>query len=837
MATLAHGSAFGGPGNGGVVARRAVVRWAGRMFRRDWRQQLLVVTLLTVAVTAAIGSITIAYNTVPADNSQFGSANTVLSFDGSDPQKLQAGLDSARKSFGTIDVTGHRSVSVPGSVEKVDYRSQIPGGAYSDGLLALRSGKYPEGPREVAVTDGVAASLRLEIGSTLALDGDRRTVVGIVEDPSKLTDEFALISPSSARPDQVDLLVKAKDGLASMRPFYDSLPDDRSRTAFAGSMARGSDVSSTAKTLVMFSVATVFLLLASLVAAAGFAVVAQRRLRHLGMFAAVGATQKHIRLVLVTNGAVVGAIAAVIGTIAGLALWLVFAPTLEAAVNHRIDRLSLPWRLVAAADLLALVGAASAAWWPGRTVARLPVTLALSGRPPKARPARHSAIAAAALIAVGVGSLALSNRDRPPLIIAGLLATILGSLLVGPLAIRTFSAVAGRVSIAPRLALRDLARYQARSGAALAAVTLALGIAATVVIAASAEEAKRASEPPSLSDRQVRVYLGPAEARELTPVDASAQLGNLQVSMQQLAARLDHATLTPLRKAVEPTALPMVIGNTRVFPTIELLKRSQNSKIFSGQSQLYVATPAVLRYLGIDPATIDPGTNFLVDRSVATEKLVTPSMTRPKVLPVTNVQKIDVGQHLFGADSGRSPTNFITLGGLRRHGWKQVPGGWLVESSQPLTSNQIADARDDAAAAGLTMEVRRKSYPPTEIMAIATAAGALLALAILAMTVGLIRGESTGDLRTLTAAGATSGVRRTLTATTAGALALLGALLGVAGAYVALAATYHDDLGYLSDVPVLYLVLAVVGVPLCAAAAGWLVAGREPAAIARPVIE
>ena len=36
-------------------------------------------------------------------------------------------------------------------------------------------------------------------------------------------------------------------------------------------------------------------------------------------------------------------IAAVIGTIAGLALWIVFAPTLESAVDHRIDRLSLPW--------------------------------------------------------------------------------------------------------------------------------------------------------------------------------------------------------------------------------------------------------------------------------------------------------------------------------------------------------------------------------------------------------------------------------------------------------------------------------------------------------------
>ena len=122
-------------------------------------------------------------------------------------------------------------------------------------------------------------------------------------------------------------------------------------------------------------------------------------------------------------------------------------------------------------------------------------------------------------------------------------------------------------------------------------------------------------------------------------------------------------------------------------------------------------------------------------------------------------------------------------------------------------------------------------------MSIATAAGALLALAILAMTVGLIRGESAGDLRTLTAAGATSGIRRTLTATTAGALALLGAILAVAGAYVVLVALWHDDLGYLSDVPVLYLALAIIGVPLAAAAAGWLVAGREPPAIARQAIE
>jgi putative ABC transport system permease protein len=70
-----------------------------------------------------------------------------------------------------------------------------------------------------------------------------------------------------------------------------------------------------------------------------------------------------------------------------------------------------------------------------------------------------------------------------------------------------------------------------------------------------------------------------------------------------------------------------------------------------------------------------------------------------------------------------------------------------------------------------------------------------------------------------------------------GALAFLGALLGIAGAYVALAATYHDDLGDLSRIPVLSLALLGIGVPLVAGAAGWLLAGREPPTVARPVLE
>ncbi len=813
------------------------------MFRREWRQQILVVALLTVAVAAAIGSITLVYNAGPAFDGEFGSARGLLVFDGSDPQALKTALASAEESFGTTDAIGHRKVPVPGGVETVDFRSQDPAGPYGGDLLALRRGNYPARHGQVALTEGVAELLGLELGATLDLDGRRRIVVGIVENPLDLADEFALVSPSSAQvPQNVTVLVDASE--RELRAFADSLPGTRLRSGLTGLGSRGEIKA--ADSFALFSVATVFLLLASLVAAAGFAVVAQRRLRQLGMLAAIGATQKHLRLVLLINGAVVGLIAAILGTFAGGALWVIFAPTLESAMGHRIDRLSLPWTLLALVVLLAVLGATAAAWWPGRTVARLPTMVALSGRPPAPRPARHSAIAAVALITVGIGCLALSDRDRVPLIIAGIMATILGTLLLGPVAIRTVSGAAGHAPIGTRLALRDLVRYQSRSGAALAAVTLALGIAAAVTVIAAAEEKKdddrMAASLPNLSDRQIRVYTGATQDPELIslPLQTPAQLERSAARVRQIASGLSQAaSVTSLHKAVQLGATPIVtFEGDRALVAVGLRKQD-NPKSWTPGSGLYVATPALLGHLGIDPATVRPSADFLADATVPINELVILSRRAFKAFPVTNVQRID-SQHVLGVgegDTGRVPSSFVTPDGLRRHGWEQVPSGWLIESSRPLTREQIATARDIAAEAGLKIETQHERMSLATPIAIATAAGALLALAILAMTVGLIRSESAGDLRTLSATGATGRTRRTLTAATAGVLALLGALIGVAGAYAVLMATYYDDLGYLGRIPALPLVFLIVGVPLAAAAAGWLLAGREPPAIARPAIE
>src|SRR6202011_3482414 len=74
-------------GGGGIVARRAVIRWGWRLFRREWRQQLLVLGLLTVAVAAATWGTSVVTNTqLPnATYATLGTAAASATLPGADP--------------------------------------------------------------------------------------------------------------------------------------------------------------------------------------------------------------------------------------------------------------------------------------------------------------------------------------------------------------------------------------------------------------------------------------------------------------------------------------------------------------------------------------------------------------------------------------------------------------------------------------------------------------------------------------------------------------------------------------------------------------------------------
>ncbi len=747
------------------------------MFRREWRQQVLIVGLLTFTVAAALLMITTAYTSPTSPQARFGTA-TQLIRSSADPTTLSELVAEARASFGTIDVIGHRTAPIPGLTRSVEIRAQDPHVPYGGPMLRLVSGRYPTGAGDVAVTDEVAALMNARIGGPLAVDGHASTVVGIVENPGNLNAEFVLRLPAFADPpSSVTILTSASrphlDGFAGGDSLEIQLRERDDRTVAAVSV---------------FGPVTLAMLLVGLIAVTGFVALAQRRRRQFGLLAATGATERHVRLVLLAGGAVAGSVAAGLGATIAAPLWIAVIPRLEVAAGHRIARSDVPWWLVGACLSLAVVTAVGAAWWPARAAARIPVTQALSLRPPRPRPAHRSAVVGVLLLAAGAVSFRLAHQDNVLLNVVATVAVAIGLPLLGPLAVRVAAAVGTRLSVAPRLALRDLARYQARSGAALGAISLALAVPALVVIETAATARPAGA---NLSDRQLMIRMGERDTGVI-PIWTAAQVAAVERAVREFAATLGTPTVIGLDVAMDPRARPGsdVDGGLggRMHVVTGVVIRNGKNEVTGIHSQdvlqrgPYLATPDLLRYLGVDASAMGPDTELL-------------TAFPPEPL-------------LFLPEAER------TIRG-------EEPG-WVVTAARAI-----------AVENGLTVEARDTQASMRQVLAGATGAGGVLALGVLAMTVGLIRGEAARDLRTLTATGATRRIRRTLAATTAGVLALLGAILGITAAYLTLAAIHEKDIERLGRVPVVELTVMVVGVPVAAAAAAWLLAGREPRSLTR----
>ena len=153
-------------GDGGVAARRAVVRWAWRLFRREWRQQLLVLALLTLAVAATIFGVSATYNLVPSADARFGTATYRLELDRADRSRLDTQVATVGAWFGTVDVIGRRAVPVPGSVRASGAARPGPSGRLRQADAGATGRPLALHRGEVAVTDAVAATFQTQVGGT-----------------------------------------------------------------------------------------------------------------------------------------------------------------------------------------------------------------------------------------------------------------------------------------------------------------------------------------------------------------------------------------------------------------------------------------------------------------------------------------------------------------------------------------------------------------------------------------------------------------------------------------------------------------------------------------------
>jgi len=428
------------------------------------------------------------------------------------------------------------------------------------------------------------------------------------------------------------------------------------------------------------------------------------------------------------------------------------------------------------------------------------------------------------------------------ILLAGLVVTITGVCLLAPLAISVLAAGAGpRLPVAVRIALRDLVRYRARSGAALAATTFAVFLAMAICIIAST----KFDNPlnwigPDLSSSQVTV--GAAQSAgpgQMSPLSA-AQLAALTTRVNTLAATL-HASVVPLESASDLSQ----VGTPRHGPLN-----------FTGT--VYVATPQLLATYGIKASQIAPGTDVLTVRPglagvphmemlwnggyVSDNSVPPPDPGFPGGPPCTPGNDCLASPAIAtvsGLPSGTSaPNTVITEYAVSKYHMQAQLFGWLIQAPGPLTAAQLRAAQQFGSANEVQVLTPTSNPSLDDFTDSATALGIVIALSVLAMSVGLIRSETAPDLRTLTATGASAATRRMITAATAAALGLLGAVLGMAGAVVAGMSWLHKGLtATAGGVSLTDVVILLIGLPLVAAVGGWLFAGREPPVVARQPLE
>lgn len=859
-AALRDRPAHAGAPNGGVPARRAVARWAWRLLRREWRQQALILGLIIVAVAATVVGATVATTTRTPAGAGFGTASDLATYPAPGPH-LAAQIASLKHRFGRVDVIENQTLPVPGSVRTYDLRAQNPHGPFGQPMLSLVRGRYPAGPGQVAVTTGVAAEFHLTLGGTWHVGAAARKVTGIVRNPQNFADSFALVAPGQVTaPTQVTVLFDAPG--ASPSAIGPNVASVSQAAAAATNVINPDTISLAAATLGMALIA--------LVGVGGFTAAAQRRLRSIGMLGAQGATDSHIGLVIRANGLATGVIGALAGFGAGLLAWLAYRPQAEASAQHVIGALQLPWAVIAVSMILAVAATYAAAARPARAIARMPLVAALAGRPAPPKPVRRWAAPAglalliAAFLLLGAAGASGGNGSGLGQLAIGLIAVAVAVVLLSPACLALLAKAAGRAPVAVRLALRDLARYRARSGPALGAIAISVLIAAiTCVVAAARFGNVLDYAGPNLAPNQLIVYSSsPAAPNRPTdngpsPSGPGTAGGSQQPGKTSPQKSPGPTTAQPTRSLASLTAgAHRIAASLGARDTITLesagatLQRAAAGRNWNGP--LYVATPHLLAAFGIKATQVDPGADILTMRpglsGMSKMRLLHGNFANALGPPRQNANSYPCPasvclanppiQEVSALPAGTSaPNTVVTSHAVRTLHLATSVSGWLIQTPGALTASQIAAARQAAGADGMRVETRNAIPALSQIIDAATVFGIALALGILAMSVGLVRSEAGSDLRTLAATGASGATRRAITAATAGALALTGAVVGTACGYLAAIGFFRtnhlDGLSSLASIPVANLALILVGMPVFAMVAGWLLGGREPHALGR----
>lgn len=706
----------------------------------------------------------------------------------------------------------------------------------ASGMVTLESGRWPVSPDEVLVT-------RAALDEGFPDHGEITVRIAGVDDDRSATVTVVGRARTTPRPQDTPSLVRLPDDdtrrmtflLERDRPFGWEEVQALGRHGLAvTSRALVEDPSAAnptpavdgldegdAGTAQLVTVAAVGLLLQGcLVAGPAFVVIASRRRRDMALLAATGARVSDLRLILLGQGVLLGALAAVVGAALGVAAaWTTVAATSRWWPGRRSWGLfDVPVGPVALIAVAAVIAALVSAVLPARGLGRLDLRAAVEADgAPAPEPRRTHTAVGVALLLVGVGSFVLtlilttgvvgstlsavidSRRlwASAVLVLLGGCALVGGALLLVPVALRALAAASSRWPLLPRMAIRDVYRQHRRAAPTVAAVMgSAILIGGLGVIAWSA----------GAQARQLHVAVAP-QGQAVVPVrhgDLEARLAQVEDAAPGSIARL---VATPSGEVQAPAGTSAIEGWATLptgCPVDSLDARGTGATIgcpgatgpaiFSDTSLLIVSPDDAADLLGLSDAdrdVLDAGGVLVTSPEHAPDGQVTLASLRVTfggeqdetvVLDsVTRVARtITAPRNTLGYDIPGAIVGDVTA---ERLGMRWDRGILVVGSAEgPLPPDQ-ARTLESLPATDLRdpVMVERGAQDPLALLwtGAAVVFGLLIVVAVVTAT-ALSQGEARRDLAVLTAVGARAGFARRLAAVQAGGLAGAGTILGMA---------------------------------------------------------
>ncbi|MEV7236670.1 ABC transporter permease [Streptomyces sp. NPDC051020] len=580
-----------------------------------------------------------------------------------------------------------------------------------------------------------------------------------------------------------------------------------------------------------------------LLAGPAFAVGARRSRRQLGLLGTCGGDKSHVRAVVLGGGLVLGGTGAVAGVVTGLGLTAAFRPVIEGWAGQRFGSLSLkPTELLAIAAL-GLITGLLAAFAPAIVASRQSVLASLTGRRGVRRSSRVLPILGVCMLAIGCAVAVLGGTSGESALAAGgSIIAELGVLACIPVIVGFLGRLGKRLPLSPRMALRDAARNRGRTAPAVAAVMAAVAgsVAIATYMASHSAEAEY-KYIPSITKGTIVVASADEKAAERLPLARTAVERNMDVTSKpadfrrvwagsdcniyeenhcgslELVKPTGEARSCPLTgKGAKELAARLSADEHKKLKSSPACAELTESGVFNtDESNIVVADAALLdTYVKLDDTeaatALAAGTPVLLNPVYAENGEVTVKAVHQYSEKDTKNWKLHPGKARTTVDKLKvyvAPAKYAATRGIRMilpektaeqlglH--TRVSGSvYAVAHAPTYAENQRVDGAIEQAGGGIWVQSERGPSQRDEdtLLLILTLFAGVVTLGAAAITTGLAKADAEADLNTLSAVGATEGMRRKLSGFQCVVVALTGVVLGALAGLVPAVALRLIDL-------------------------------------------